>query len=92
MMEPISLDERVEARVLYKSRLCLTPQCSTSSSGFVCVANSSVCVANITAFAPAKPSWMAIVRISLRRTEDIFKTLSNTLRLQVATKEPLCHD
>jgi hypothetical protein len=86
MMDPTSRDEHViGARVLHKLHPYLTPVCSTHSSEFVFVAR-------LTASAPAKPSWVSRVRISLRRTEDIFKTLSTTSRLQSAAKELPCHD
>lgn len=86
MMDPTSRDEDVaDVRVRQKLLLYLTRERSTHLCVFVSAAG-------LAASALAEPSSVSRVRISLRRTEDVLKTLSTTLRLQVAAKEPLCHD
>jgi|HubBroStandDraft_6_1064221.scaffolds.fasta_scaffold453089_2 hypothetical protein len=86
MMYPTSRDERVvEARVHHILRSYLTPECPTYFSEFVFVAR-------LTASVPAKMSCVSRVRISLRRTVNIFKTPPTTSRLQSAAKDLLCHD
>jgi hypothetical protein len=77
--------QATEARALHKVRCSLNQECSTYLSEFVLVAR-------LTASIPAKRSRVSRVRVSLRRTDEIFKALFTTSRLQSAAKELPCHD